>query len=180
MGTSSLLRSRRFGVLKGQGTRELRDSFGRHADRARRQTIQTLRPADSPNRGFGNTTFSQRSPGYTPRGIGLVPVSQVACGANGKGTVSNWHLCSSSSGFGQTAGTRVREFALARAPRYRHPEFRLEDPGKWHPADASATAGCAPLNASGRAGPCATMRQQAPPPRRTGLTCQLGFGQVDS
>ena len=55
-------------------------------------------------------------------------------------------------GFGRTCWKRDTESALARAPRYRHPRLRLEDPGKWHPAAASATAGHAHLKAPGQTG----------------------------
>jgi hypothetical protein len=78
---------------------------------------------DSPNRGSGDSTLLQRSPGYTPRAAGLVPVSGVAHDANMKGTVSYWHLWTSCSASAGPTGKETRRPRLRGHPGSGIPGF---------------------------------------------------------
>ena len=143
-GTSSPLRPRRFGVKRRRApanrsiaSADARTALGdRPSRRFGRRTVQTGDPATPP---FYNARQATRLSDRACSGLGgcprrereghrlvLAPLDQLF-------------------DLGRTCWKRDTESAFARAPRYRYPGLRPEDPGKWHPAAASATAGHAPL-----------------------------------
>lgn len=99
--------------------------------------------------GLGESTHPERSPGNTPRGTGLVPISEVAHDANGKGTVTNWHLC---NGCSASVGPATAE---SRRPRSRGLPgtgilgFGLRIPTTGHPQPLRRTRGRKPGTPSG-------------------------------